>query len=772
MSTNTLTTATSSAPREAQSSQQPHLEPRTTRSPRKKKNIVRSLGRFIKRSPMPFIVLVIGAINGVLWAQYPQVATWIFLALTAYSVIDALMGIVRDIRRGHVGVDILAIIAILATTVVGEYWAAWIVVLMIYSGDAIENFAQAKASQNLTALMDAAPQIAHVLHKSRNSKDSGGTIFVAADAAESSALATSTGAQSSQADRAFRKSQASQAAPSSVSPLTGEVIDYSDDDLISPPPESGAAEAMDDRCYILPSAEYEEGWDTVEVDKVRVNDRLVVKPGETVPVNGVLLSEQATVDLSMINGEPVPVDVYRGGHLASGAVNGSATLTMQATSTAANSQYQKILQLVKTAQESRATVVKTADMLAVPFTVISLVIAFLAWYLSGDPLRFAQVLVLATPCPLLIAAPVAYMGGTGRLAKIGVIIKTQDVLENLGNVSHIFFDKTGTLTRKRPEVSRVEVLPDAAQNGYTSDEVLLLAGPLEAYSVHILAKGITVAATQLIHEHKLNRPRVENAREDSGNGVMGHVDGHKVKVGRLSFVAPDSEPASTLFETLSPNEMVAYVSIDEVLVGRIVLRDFARSNSAAAVRTLRAMGITRLSMLTGDNLDSAAAIGTEVGIDDLHAKLLPEDKVEALKAARNDTLPHQSQVRTLLRHMVGAPDPAAITMMVGDGVNDAPVLASADIGAAMTDGSSTAASESAQVVIMNDDIEMVPAAIRISRQTKRTMLQAVLAGLGLAIVLMVCAAFNFIPVVVGAFLQEVIDVLSILWGLTAIIDRK
>lgn len=762
MSTNTPTTATSSAPRKAQSSQQPHLEPRTTRSPRKKKNIVRSLGRFIKRSPMPFIVLVIGAINGVLWAQYPQVATWIFLALTAYSVIDALMGIVRDIRRGHVGVDILAIIAILATTVVGEYWAAWIVVLMIYSGDAIEDFAQAKASQNLTALMDAAPQIAHVLHKSHNGADSGGTIFVAADDADAAGVGG--------ASRAARASQT--AAAGSVNPLTGEVIDYSNDDLISPPTESGAAEAMDDRCYILPSAEYEEGWDTVEVDKVRVNDRLVVKPGETVPVNGVLLSEQATVDLSMINGEPVPVDVYRGGHLASGAVNGSATLTMQATSTAANSQYQKILQLVKTAQESRATVVKTADILAVPFTVISLVIAFLAWYLSGDPLRFAQVLVLATPCPLLIAAPVAYMGGTGRLAKIGVIIKTQDVLENLGNVSHIFFDKTGTLTRKRPEVSRVEVLPDAAQNGYTSDEVLLLAGPLEAYSVHILAKGITVAATQLIHERKLDRPRVDNAREDSGNGVMGHVDGHKVKVGRLSFVAPDSAPASTLFKTLAPNEMVAYVSIDEVLVGRIVLRDFARTNSAAAVRTLRAMGITRLSMLTGDNLDSAAAIGAEVGIDDLHAKLLPEDKVEALKAARNDTLPHQSQVRTLLRHMVGAPDPTAITMMVGDGVNDAPVLASADIGAAMTDGSSTAASESAQVVIMNDDIEMVPAAIRISRQTKRTMLQAVLAGLGLAIVLMVCAAFNFIPVVVGAFLQEVIDVLSILWGLTAIIDRK
>ena len=734
--------------------------------------------------------------------------TWIFLALTAYAVIDALMGIVRDIRHGHVGVDILAIIAILATTVVGEYWAAWIVVLMIYSGDAIEDFAQSRASRNLTALMDAAPQIAHVLHKS-HADNAPTTIFATPDVAAADAATLS------------RRSSVGRpnAGDESRDPLTGEVIDYSDDDLIDPPPQSGAAEEMNDRCYILPSAAHEDGWDTVPVEKVRVNDRLVVKPGETVPVNGVLLSDQATIDLSMINGEPVPVDVYRGGRIASGAINGSSTLTMQATATAASSQYQKILQLVKTAQESRASVVKTADMLAVPFTVISLVIAFLAWYMSGDPLRFAQVLVLATPCPLLIAAPVAYMGGTGRLAKIGVIIKTQDVLENLGNVSHIFFDKTGTLTRKRPEVSAVDVLPDVADR-FDRDEVLRLAGPLEAYSVHILAKGIMMAATNLIRDKHLDRPKVDNAREDSGNGVMGHVDGHKVKVGRLAFVtqkantsagaAPFAAPApmssvspaqadglgsgtgvgnaddgagtgsagagagsaSELFAPLAPNEMVAYVSIDDELAGRIVLRDFARSNSGLAVRRLRDMGVRRLSMLTGDNNASATAIGDEVGISDIHAQLLPEDKVDVLKQARHDPLAHQSGVRRLLRHLVGAPEPTAITMMVGDGVNDAPVLASADIGVAMTDGSSTAASESAQVVIMNDDIEMVPSAITISRQTKRTMLQAVLAGLGLAIVLMVCAAFNLIPVVVGAFLQEVIDVLSILWGLTAIIDRK
>jgi heavy metal translocating P-type ATPase len=731
------------------------------KKPRSFKGLLASVGRFIVSSPMPFIVLIIGAINGFLWQTHSQIAIWIFLLLIAYAVVDALLGIVRDIRHGHVGVDLLAIVAILATTVVGEYWAAWIVVLMIYSGDAIEDFAQNRAGRNLTALVDAAPQIAHVL------RDAGSTSQPEAGSANL--------AQKDSRTPADVYTSSLYDADKSTDPLTGERLDYAEGLLNFHVPDYTADPNASDRCVILPSEDHSNGWNTVDVDKVRIGDRLVVKPGETVPVNGVLLSEQATVDLSMINGEPVPVDVYRGGHISSGAVNGSDTLTMQATATAAASQYQKILQLVKTAQESRATVVKTADMLAVPFTVISLIIAFLAWFFAGDPLRFAQVLVLATPCPLLIAAPVAYMGGTGRLAKIGVIIKTQDVLENLGNVSHIFFDKTGTLTRKRPEVSRIDVLPVASKHfGFSADDILRLAGPLEAYSVHILAKGISLSATNLIRDKHLERPSVEGAREESGNGTVGRVDGHEVKVGRLSFVAQaTSESAdATLFAPLAPNEMVAYVSVDGELVARIVLSDFARSNSVTAVRRLRDLGIKRLSMLTGDNFASATAIADQVGISDVHAQLLPEEKVDALKNAQRDSLPKQSKLWLFLRHLVGAPTPAAVTMMVGDGVNDAPVLASATIGVAMTDGSTTAASESAQVVIMNDDIEMVPAAILISRQTKRTMLQAVLAGLGLAIVLMVCAAFNFIPVVVGAFLQEVIDVMSILWGLTAIVDRK
>ncbi|MCI1936222.1 MAG: heavy metal translocating P-type ATPase [Bifidobacteriaceae bacterium] len=708
----------------------------TEQTHQRTRRIFASIGRFILHSPKPFIVLIIGGVCGVLWSGQQQVAIWIFLALTAYAVIDALLGIIQDIRHGHVGVDLLAIIAILATTAVGEHWAAWIVVLMIYSGDTIESFAQSRASRNLTALMDAAPQIAHVLHES--------------------------GGPNRTAHLQQKPSPAARPDAEYFSTRTGERVDYSEDRLV----ETTAISSAD-----LPSDDHSGGWDTVDVDAVRIGDRLVVKPGETVPVNGVLLSDTATIDLSMISGEPVPVDMYRGGRISSGAINGATALTLQATATAASSQYQKILQLVKNAQDSRAAVVKTADMLAVPFTVVSLIIAFLAWYLSGDPLRFAQVLVLATPCPLLIAAPVAYLGGTGRLAKIGVIIKTQDVLESLGNVSHIFFDKTGTLTRKRPEVARIDLLENAKKT-YTDEEVLRLAGPLEAYSVHILAKGISTASTTLLRKKGLPRPHVEDASEEPGNGTSGTVDGHDVKVGRLAFVEPGVTHPADLFTPLAPNEMVAFVSIDGTLVGRIILTDFARPNSATAVRALRKIGVQRLSMLTGDNYDSAAAIGNEVGISDIKAQLLPEEKVEALKAARHDPLDQPSKILRFLRKLAAVPDPAPVTMMVGDGVNDAPVLASATIGVAMTDGSVTAASESAHVVIMNDDIEMVPAAILISRQTKRTMLQAVLVGLGTATVLMILAACNLIPVVVGAFLQELIDVMSILWALTAIIDHK
>lgn len=668
----------------------------------------------------------------------PGFGQWLVIALVLIIVADTVRGMIDDLRHGQVGVDLLAVVAILSTVAVHEYWASWAVMLMVTSGEAIEEYAQAKAEHSLTALMEAAPRTAHVVSLPGVGRDSAGD---AGDASEG-----------------FRR--------------VGQ--------------------------FATASAAHR--FDTVPVEQVRLGDVLMVLPGETVPVDGELLSGTATLDLSNINGEPVPREVFAGARVMSGAVNGSSALTMRATQVAADSQYQRILELVASAQESRPAVVKTADRLAVPFTVLSLVIAGVAWAVSGLPTRFAQVLVLATPCPLLIAAPVAYIAGTGRLAAAGVLIKAQDVLENLGRVTQVFFDKTGTLTVKQPQVVRVEMLPGAATQ-FDGDHVLMMAGVVESYSVHILSKGIAKAGTEAMARLRRQsendgrpcpesdavwfgvgreHPVVKGINEEAGKGVSGEVNGHVVRVGRLSFAAagkdgfltagnadptgprhdprPGTEAAGgteedvrTRFGLLQPDEMASYVSIDGRLIARIVLRDVPRANAGTALAKLHALGVAKLAMLTGDKRASADIIANEVGIDEVHAELFPEDKVAAVKSA--------------------AEDGNAITMMVGDGVNDAPVLAVADIGVAMTDGTSTAASESAQVVIMTDDIAAVPRAIAIARRTKRVMLQAVIVGLALAVIGMIAAAFDLIPVVVGAFLQEAIDVVSILWALTALIDR-
>ena len=439
------------------------------------------------------------------------------------------------------------------------------------------------------------------------------------------------------------------------------------------------------------------------------------------------------------------------------------------------------------------------------------------------------------------------MAGTGRLAKAGILIKAQDVLENLGRVSHIFFDKTGTLTVKQPQVVRVEK-PFGTSSPFNEDHILMMAGVVESYSVHILSKGIAAAGRKAMNDlyarytsgqrlcaerdlpgHGRDYPVVKNIVEDSGKGVSGEVNGHRVRVGRFAYATADEsgfmpvlhasseryvsdspesdtlgvrdgmsddaqsaaatpsaipsaeasqttpvrkpETANSLFAPLAPDEMAAYVAIDGKLAARIVLRDVPRANTKRSLARLHELGIKELSMLTGDKAVSARIIANEVGIDDVQSELFPEDKVAAVKNATESTHQNRSVPARIMRRITGESKNRQVTMMVGDGVNDAPVLAVADIGMAMTDGTSTAASESAQVVIMNDDIASVPRAIAIARRTKNVMLQAVLIGLGLAIIGMVAAAFNLIPVVVGAFMQEVIDVVSILWALTVLFDR-
>lgn len=773
---------------------------------------------------------------GWLSAFNPGVGQWIVIALVAYTIVVTVRGMIDDLRHGHVGVDLLAVVAIASTVAVQEYWAAWAVVLMISSGEAIEEFAQSKAESNLTALIDAAPRTAHVVALP------GVRGHVHATGNEHTADVTADGF------RAVRMSDSAET----------DNQDGGKHDYVSESPESDTKDAS--QTYDAAGERFE----TVPVDQVRLGDVILVLPGETVPVDGELLSGVATLDLSNINGEPVPREVYAGARVMSGAVNGSTTLTMRATQLAQDSQYQKILELVSSAQESRPAVVKTADMLAVPFTVLSLAIAGIAWAVSGLPLRFAQVLVLATPCPLLIAAPVAYVAGTGRLAKAGILIKAQDVLENLGRVSHIFFDKTGTLTVKQPQVVRVEK-PFETSSPFNEDHILMMAGVVESYSVHILSKGIAAAGRKAMNDlyarytsgqrlcaerdlpgHGRDYPVVKNIVEDSGKGVSGEVNGHRVRVGRFAYVTADeagfmpvldapgeryvsdspksdiqraetraymsdspesdtlgvrdgmsddaqstvvapsitsyaeasqttpvrkSETANSLFVPLAPDEMAAYVAIDGKLAARIVLRDVPRANAKRSLARLHELGIKELSMLTGDKAASARIIANEVGIDDVQSELFPEDKVAAVKNATESTHQNQSMSVRIMRRIAGESKNRQVTMMVGDGVNDAPVLAVADIGMAMTDGTSTAASESAQVVIMNDDIASVPRAIAIARRTKKVMLQAVLIGLGLAIIGMIAAAFNLIPVVVGAFMQEAIDVVSILWALTVLFDR-
>ena len=764
----------------------------------------------------------------------PGVGQWIVIALVAYTIVVTVRGMIDDLRHGHVGVDLLAVVAIASTVAVQEYWAAWAVVLMISSGEAIEEFAQSKAESNLTALIDAAPRTAHVVVLP------GMRGHVHASGSEHTADVTADG---------FRTVRVSDSGETDNQ--DGEKRAFASE---SPETDTkGAAQTYDAAG---------ERFETVPVDQVQLGDEILVLPGETVPVDGELLSGVATLDLSNINGEPVPREVYAGARVMSGAVNGSTTLTMRATQLAHDSQYQKILELVSSAQESRPAVVKTADMLAVPFTVLSLAIAGIAWAISGLPLRFAQVLVLATPCPLLIAAPVAYVAGTGRLAKAGILIKAQDVLENLGRVSHIFFDKTGTLTVKQPQVVRVEK-PFETSSPFNEDHILMMASVVEGYSVHILSKGIAAAGRKAMDDlyaryaagqrlcverdlpgHGRDYPVVKNIVEESGKGISGEVNGHQVRVGRFAYVTADEsgfmpvlhmpdatyyvsdsaesdkretqnalrmsdspetdtmgvrngvpddaqpaaapstsasvatqsaarkpETANSLFAPLAPDEMAAYVAIDGRLAARIVLRDVPRENAKRSLARLHELGVKELSMLTGDKAASARIIANEVGIDDVQSELFPEDKVAAVKSATESKHQKLSLWNRIKQRVTGESKNRQITMMVGDGVNDAPVLAVADIGMAMTDGTSTAASESAQVVIMNDDIASVPRAIAIARRTKKVMLQAVLIGLGLAIIGMIAAAFNLIPVVVGAFMQEAIDVVSILWALTVLFDR-
>jgi heavy metal translocating P-type ATPase len=473
----------------------------------------------------------------------------------------------------------------------------------------------------------------------------------------------------------------------------------------------------------------------IRASEVRVNDRLIIRPGEVIPVDCLLVEGKTSLDESSLTGESLPSSREPGDNLMSGAVNLDGLITVKATSTAADSQYEQIIRLVKSAAASKAPFIRLADRYSIPFTITAFVIAGSAWALSGDSLRFLQVLVVATPCPLILSAPIALISGMSRATKHGIIIKTGSALERLAAVKTMGFDKTGTLTMGQPTVDKISVF-----KSFKRSEVLQFAASLEKNSNHVLAKAIIEAA----EKDGIKTAKAKKVRELAGNGLEATVNGRDIVVGRLGLIQDYGVSIPKSFDPAALQQTAAFVAIDNQLAGVITFKDEIRPASKATLDQLRALGIKHTLMVTGDNKVVAEAVAKQLGISEVCANALPADKLEVIENQKG--------------RPVG---------FVGDGVNDAPVLAAADVGIALGARGSTAASESADVVIMLDNIQHVALGVDIAKRTLFIAKQSILIGIGLSIGLMLIFATGRFKPVYGAAIQEVVDVIVIFNALRA-----
>lgn len=605
--------------------------------------------QFIKDYPwLSFTLTGLIVTLGLLWSGNESVAA---IVGTTFALIIAgwtAIGMIKTIMSGSLGIDILAVTAIVAAVAVDEYVAALVVCLMLTGGEALEDYAAGRAQRELNALVDRAPQIAHVIGSD------------------------------------------------------GSVTD-------------------------------------VKVGEVQPGTRILVRPSEIIPLDGRLVSGSVEIDEAAITGESLPVLKEAGEQILSGTLAGSQAFEMDVTATLEDSHYSHILNLVRQAQESQAPMVRLADRYAVPFTIIAYIIGGLAWYISGDPVRFAQVLVVATPCPLLIAAPVAFMAGMSRAANQGIIVKGAGALEALSRVRNVGLDKTGTLTSGHPEV--VEIKP---ANGYTKEELLYWTASAEQYSSHVLAQSL-VRAAELAN---ITLATTTVAEEVATNGVKAVFEQKTVVVGKPTFVAEHTGEFER--EEFPDGQAAVYIGINGVYAGAIIMADQLRPDAIETVERFSAAGVKNVAMLTGDVRPTAERMAALAGITSVHAELLPEDKVKLVLESEKD-------------HPV---------LMVGDGINDAPVLASATVGVAMAARGATAASESADIVVVKDEISAVAEALEIGQDTTRVALESIWLGIIISIGLMLVAAFGVIPVIVGALLQEVVDLIAILNALRALRPRK
>lgn len=479
------------------------------------------------------------------------------------------------------------------------------------------------------------------------------------------------------------------------------------------------------------------GVEEIAVDDVRVGDRLLVRPGDLVPVDGEVVAGEGLVDTVRLTGESVPIRASPGVQLASGSENLDGALDLVATSLASESQYARIVQLVTSAQATKAPLQRTADRYAVWFTPIVLVVCLAAWLFSGDTMRVLAVLVVATPCPLILATPVAIIGGINRAARRQIVVRTGGALEQLASVDAVLLDKTGTLTLGQPEVSGIRLVP-----GLSEMEVLGVVGAVEQRAGHLLARTLTRTARE---RRGAPLPQAAGVTESPGRGASGLVDDRMVRVGTRAFalegdgvVHDGAMRAPRAFAGMEPEHdgLRAYVSIDGEPAAVVEFADRVRSNAAAVIAELQAMGLERIAMLSGDHTATALQVASEVGIDDVRAELRPEDKI----AVVDDWLRQGHRV-----------------LMVGDGTNDAPALSAATVGVALAAHGDGLTSAAADVVLLADDIGRIPEAVRIGRRTMRIARQSIQVGLGLSAVAMVAAAFGYIRPSMGALLQEAID---------------
>jgi heavy metal translocating P-type ATPase len=486
---------------------------------------------------------------------------------------------------------------------------------------------------------------------------------------------------------------------------------------------------------------YEEGTLAPRsVADVRPGDLLLVKPGEVVPVDGEVVSGVSVLDESALTGESMPVEHAANDPVRSGVLNVGSPFDMRAVTTADQSTYAGIIRLVREAQESKAPFVRLADRYALWFLPITLLVAGIAWLASGDPVRALAVLVVATPCPLILAAPIAIVAGISRAAHRGIIVKGGGALETLARARTLVFDKTGTLTAGRPRVASVETF-----GASRPDELLRLAASLDQVSPHVFADGIVAAATG---KH-LSLEFPVDVHESPGLGIQGTVGRDRVALGQLRWLndgRPSESAAEELRSRLAPlGSAAVYVSVEGVIAGALVMEDPVRAETPEALRVLRAAGISRIVLLSGDRQDVAQTVGKALGVDAVLYEHSPEQKIEAVGRERRK----------------------AVTVMVGDGVNDAPALAAADVGIAMGARGATASSEAADAVIMVDRLDRVGEAVLIARRARHIAVQSVVAGMALSIAAMAVATTGALSPLAGAFFQEAVDVAVILNALRA-----